>query len=266
MSVLKVFGQNLRALATERGTLAKACADLGLSKIQFQRYLRGESFPKPHILQQICVYFDVDARIVTERISPSLLAQMRSESAAPTAGQNSMIEAVRFACGTQDYFARGYDGFPDGFYSIIRPSMAVMDRFVRFPVFIKTHNGARVVRGFDAPEIYSQQVKLARREFRGILHHHSDGFSIVFYHQPPAQNVSHLFISPLSMMNSMSGFFGFATVGRAEMPGRRRVCRVYMEHLPNGFREAMALRRLPTFVAEDDIAMPIRQMLNLPLN
>ncbi|RUS58500.1 XRE family transcriptional regulator [Pseudorhodobacter sp. E13] len=266
MSVLKVFGQNLRALATERGTLAQASGDLGLSKIQFQRFLRGESFPKPHILEQICAYFNVDARIVTEALTPALLSRMRNETAAPTAGQSSMVEAIRFACASQDYFARGYDDLPDGFYSILRPSMAVMDKFVRFPVFIKTHKGARVVRGFDAPEIYTQQVKLLRREFRGVLHHHSDGFSIVFYHQPPAQNVSHLFISPLSMMNSVSGFFGFATVGRAEVPGRRRMCRVFMEHLPNGFREALALRRQPTFVGEGEVALPIRQMLNLPLN
>ncbi len=271
MSVLKVFGQNLRALAIERGTLAHACNDLGLSKIQFQRYLRGESFPKPHILQQICAYFDVDARIMTERLTPELLAQMRHRTLGSNAMRSNDVmsnlhEAISFACPIQDYFSRGKGDLPDGFYRIIRPSMAFLDKFVRFPVYIKTLNGARVVRGFDTPEIYAKEASFAMREFRGIVHQHSDGFSFVFYHHPPAQNISHVFISPLSMINSASGFFGFATVGRAEMPGRRRLCRVFVEHLPNGFRDALALRRQSSFIEETEIALPIRQLLNLPLN
>ena len=67
--VLGVFAANLRLLCEKRGvSQAQAARDLDLGKVQFQRFLRAESFPKPNLLQKICRYFDTDARILTEAL------------------------------------------------------------------------------------------------------------------------------------------------------------------------------------------------------
>jgi len=59
------FGQNLTHLIEGKTTVANVCRDLGLNRTQVNRYLNGESFPRPDVLDQICRYFDVDARILT---------------------------------------------------------------------------------------------------------------------------------------------------------------------------------------------------------
>ncbi|RCW84108.1 helix-turn-helix domain-containing protein [Paracoccus lutimaris] len=75
-SALPVFGQNLRLLTSLKGSQAKAAMDLDIGRIQYQRYLRGSSFPKPHILKKICDYFRVDARILIEPLTEDLLLEM----------------------------------------------------------------------------------------------------------------------------------------------------------------------------------------------
>ena len=37
--------------------------------MQFNRYMSGYSFPKPNVLEKICNYFQVDARIILEELT-----------------------------------------------------------------------------------------------------------------------------------------------------------------------------------------------------
>jgi transcriptional regulator with XRE-family HTH domain len=61
-----VFGQNLRELSKSYRSVSALCRDLGVNRTQFNRYLSGESLPRPEVLQQICAFFDVDARILLQ--------------------------------------------------------------------------------------------------------------------------------------------------------------------------------------------------------
>jgi len=61
-----VFGTNLRQLSASAPSIAELCRDLGINRTQFNRYLQGEAFPRPDVLDQICRYFGVDARILLE--------------------------------------------------------------------------------------------------------------------------------------------------------------------------------------------------------
>ena len=45
------------------------CRELSLNRTQFNRYLAGESFPWPDILQKICLHFGLDARILLQPLS-----------------------------------------------------------------------------------------------------------------------------------------------------------------------------------------------------
>src|SRR6056297_2884283 len=64
-----ILGKNLRDLIEEKGiSVAGLCRQLGINRTQFNRYLSGESFPRPDILARICNYFEVDARILLEPV------------------------------------------------------------------------------------------------------------------------------------------------------------------------------------------------------
>ena len=52
-----VFGQNLRILCQKHSSISSICRDLGINRTQFNRYLSGESFPRPDVLHKICIFF-----------------------------------------------------------------------------------------------------------------------------------------------------------------------------------------------------------------
>lgn len=59
-----MFGSNLKRLVRQYPTVSGLCRQLGINRTQFNRYLTGESFPRPEVLDRICRFFDVDARIL----------------------------------------------------------------------------------------------------------------------------------------------------------------------------------------------------------
>lgn len=63
-----MFGANLKHLCREAPSISALCRDLGINRTQFNRYLSGESFPRPDVLHRICTFFDVDARILLEPV------------------------------------------------------------------------------------------------------------------------------------------------------------------------------------------------------
>ncbi|WP_226688333.1 MULTISPECIES: helix-turn-helix domain-containing protein [Ruegeria] len=60
----RMFGANLRQLAQQYTSVSELCRQLGVNRTQFNRYLGGESFPRPDVLDRICRFFEVDARIL----------------------------------------------------------------------------------------------------------------------------------------------------------------------------------------------------------
>lgn len=61
-----IFGTNLRKLSARAPSIAELSRDLGINRTQFNRYLQGEAFSRPDVLDKICRYFGVDARILLE--------------------------------------------------------------------------------------------------------------------------------------------------------------------------------------------------------
>ena len=59
-----MFGANLKHLSGSYPTVSALCRELGINRTQFNRYLSGESFPRPEVLDRICRFFQVDARIL----------------------------------------------------------------------------------------------------------------------------------------------------------------------------------------------------------
>lgn len=63
-----MFGRNLQILSAPYPSISALCRELEINRTQFNRYLAGESFPRPDILHRICNFFDVDARILLEPV------------------------------------------------------------------------------------------------------------------------------------------------------------------------------------------------------
>ena len=114
------LGANLRSLAQNTTSISALCRDLGINRTQFNRYLSGESFPRPDVLFRICNYFDVDARIILEPLEEI--------------GTNS--RALLTHPEIADFLAPGVSQlpetmFPSGFYQFARRSFLDETLFVR---------------------------------------------------------------------------------------------------------------------------------------
>jgi transcriptional regulator with XRE-family HTH domain len=60
----KVLSDNLRKLMGSRPNVSDDCRKMGLNRTQFNRYLSGESYPRPEVLAKICAYYQTDANIL----------------------------------------------------------------------------------------------------------------------------------------------------------------------------------------------------------
>ena len=63
-----MFGANLRILAKKYPSISELSRQLKINRTQFNRYLSGESSPRPDVLDRICAFFEVDARILLEPV------------------------------------------------------------------------------------------------------------------------------------------------------------------------------------------------------
>lgn len=155
------LGANLRALAKSTASISALCRDLGINRTQFNRYLAGESFPRPDVLFRICQYFDVDARIILEPLSKigsnanSLLSHPEIDGFL-SGGVTHLHETI----------------FPAGFYRFVRRSFLDETQFVQGLVYVYRKDGATFLRGFEARAAMAQQGLPAgpkHREFKGLV-------------------------------------------------------------------------------------------------
>lgn len=140
-----MFGANLRKLSKSYASISELSRQLGINRTQFNRYLSGESFPRPDVLDRICSFFDVDARILLDpvdslQIGGSILnGPILSEFSGP--GVNNV----------------GESDFPSGFYRFSRRSFVNEAQFVVGLVHVFRHADHVYVRGYEAREAMRQQ-------------------------------------------------------------------------------------------------------------
>ncbi|WP_420586825.1 helix-turn-helix domain-containing protein [Ruegeria sp.] len=100
----RMFGANLRQLSKQYASVSELCRQLGINRTQFNRYLGGECFPRPDVLDRICRFFEVDARILLRPLDEIERAPTHPAAAALTdflgSGPSTLTESL----------------FPAGFY------------------------------------------------------------------------------------------------------------------------------------------------------
>lgn len=267
MSVLAVFGENLRILCQSHSSLSNVARQLGIGKVQFQRYLKGESFPKPNVLARICTYFGVDARIMLTPLSEDLMAQMRAAQPlqADWPGARRWQAAFAYAAPDTSYL-NGPHSLKDGLYSVWRWSFSRPNTIFRVLVQVSERDGVKTLRGYDPSSLYPNRQPAVSRVFRGVAVRVDVGYSIMFFHSAPELVVSTCFIARRALSgNVKDAWMGYATLSRDEAPGFTRLSRCVFLPVASECARLVRLAHEPAFYTPEEAPQAIRTLLMAPL-
>ena len=262
--VLGVFAANLRRLCSSRGiSLAQAARDLDLGKVQFQRFLRAESFPKPNLLHRICVYFATDARILTEAWPFADAAARAPSEAEPLRG---LLQAARYTGVSPAYFDHD-PGLPDGHYTFFRLSMSLSGHIARSVVQIKTLKQCRILRAYDVPVPPPPgwpPRNLRDREFRGIVFRQAVGTTILLVHET-SQALSSIYLQPQTSHFADTRYYGVTNYGRMSQPEVTNTTRVVWIAVPPRMSLILRAHRARGLYKPDAVPQDIADFLLHPL-
>lgn len=245
-----MFGANLRQLSASYPSISDLSRQLGINRTQFNRYLAGESFPRPDVLARICSFFNVDARVLLEPVDEI--------------GSKDDPISNPFLRNFVGPGARGVtpENFPSGFYRFSRRSFVDLDIFVVGLVHIRREGVNTFLRGFEARDAMRLQdlpMGAAEREFRGLVMQQEDGIAIV----AARSNSMTCSFNYLSRAASFTNNFwvGYATRTVPEATGGMRVTRMVYEHLGNTAAQAITPARGCGFCSDDALPDFHRRLL-----
>ncbi|WP_121063619.1 helix-turn-helix domain-containing protein [Chachezhania antarctica] len=245
-----MLGENLRRLSQSRGSISQLSRELGINRTQFNRYLSGESFPRPDVLQRICNFFEVDARIILEPVES-------------VATRDDLLGSA---------FLGGYVGagvadipeslFPSGFYRFSRRSFANQSQFLVGLLFVMRKGPYTLLRGYESKAVLRQQdlpLDPQTREYRGYASRHEDGLVLI----ASRKNAMTSSINYLARTASFNNNFwvGYTTRTVPETANAPRATRLVYEYLDKGWPQVMAAGRQMGFVSEEHLAdaMPLHR-------
>jgi transcriptional regulator with XRE-family HTH domain len=218
-----VFGDNLRALSADYPSIAGLCRDLGINRTQFNRYLTGESFPRPDVLHRICQFFGTDARILLE---PS--------NHLTSASFDLLSHPVVSGFFGEKPVAVPESLFPNGIYRFVRRSFVDETLFVRGLIIIHREDGYTFLRGAEPLDALRRQgLSTARRdrEFRGIVMRQEEGIMIIVTHRNSMACSFNFLASETSFQPNL--WEGYVTRTVREKISGIRAARMVYEHLGN---------------------------------
>ncbi|MEM7596812.1 MAG: helix-turn-helix transcriptional regulator [Pseudomonadota bacterium] len=238
-----VFGDNLRRLTSQFKSVSGVCRELGINRTQFNRYLTGESFPRPDVLSRICTFFDVDARVLLEPIDDIQL------------GYGDLINHPML----EGFFGRATvdvpdDVFPSGFYRFARQSFLDVSQFVMGLVMIKRADGYTFLRGFEprsALRAKGLSTQTYTAEFRGLVMRQEEGVMAVVTHRDSMSCSFNFLAQDTSFQSNIWEGYASRTV-REKVSGRRAMRMVY-EHLGPDCGRVLEVARQTGVVSIDKV-------------
>ena len=268
MSVLRVFGENLRLLCKTRPSIASVCRDLDINRVQFNRYMSGHSFPKPNVLQQICDYFLVDSRIYLEPLTPDDLERVRrGQSQSTLQAQPSYLhQAV-------DYFERGIaltvsqSELPDGIHCFWRRSFTELETASCNLISIKTVEGVRVFKSLELLKSQRNRAEISGRSTpssRGVVMRCSDVYALFAINPHPSRFISLTYFGNVYFSENLLS--GFMVLARKEYFQRRRFSRCVLELLSQTSNCILnAARRTSRKLSMEDLPIMIKDVIETSL-
>lgn len=247
-----MFGANLRTLSRQYPSISELSRQLGINRTQFNRYLSGESFPRPDVLDRICDFFDVDARILLDPVDSlntggSILnGPVLANFAGP--GVNEVTDEI----------------FPSGFYRFSRRSFISETQFVVGLVHVFRQAGHVYVRGYEAREAMRQQglpMDAQAREFRGYAIRQDDGIALMISRRKAMTSSFNYLARVASFENNF--WVGYVTRTVRESTSGTRVTRMVYEHL-GGFKGGVLEAARNTGFKTEDELLPFHRRLLQP--
>lgn len=246
-----MFGANLRQLSQRAPSISALCRDLGINRTQFNRYLAGESFPRPDVLHKICTYFDVDARILLEPVA----AIARSDGSIM---RNPAI--AEYLGGATRPVPE--ESLPSGFYRFARRSFLDEAKFVRGLIFVFRSRGGTFLKGFEAKDAMRQQglpTDPHTREFRGAVMAQEDGIAALVSRKGATTTSFNYLARIPSFENNF--WVGYVTRTVRENVAGRRVERLVYEYLGDTVADALPAARGAGFCTVNDLLPYQRNLL-----
>lgn len=238
-----ILGDNLRKLIVDYPSVAELCRDLGVNRTQFNRYLSGESFPRPDVLHRICHFFGTDARILlepVEKLHRSSYDLIGHPAVAGFFGSESIHVPKEL--------------FPCGLYRFVRRSFIDEAQFVVGLVQVHREDSYTFLRGYEPREALRTQglsVAPRDREFRGIVMRQEEGIMIIVTHRN-SLSCSFNFLAPeTSFQRNL--WEGYVTRTVREKISGIRAARMVYEHLGDNRRAIMATARKAGLISLDDV-------------
>ncbi|QFT59820.1 Helix-turn-helix domain protein [Sulfitobacter sp. THAF37] len=245
-----MFGDNLRKLAQGYPSISELSRQLDINRTQFNRYLAGESFPRPDILARICAFFGVDARVLLEPVE-----------------EIEQVPDLLSGAFLRDYVGAGArnvpeESFPNGFYRFSRRSFVEPDRFI-VSLALVTRSGANTrLRGYEVREALQLQnlpANARSREFRGAVFRQDDGISFLTARYN-AMTASFNFLTRVASFES-NFWVGYSARTVSEATGNLRVTRQVFEYLGPGIADALPTARAAGFCQADGLQPFHRRLL-----
>lgn len=247
-----MFGANLRQLSAKYPSISDLSRQLGINRTQFNRYLSGESFPRPDVLSRMCTFFDVDARVLLEPVD-----QIGS-------GQDPIANPF-----LRDYVGSGAvdvseDIFPSGFYRFARRSFVRQDVFIVSVVMIKRQGANTFMRGYEsksAMRVQNLPDDSASREFRGLVMQQEDGIALVVSRKN-AMTCSYNYLSRVASFEN-NFWVGYVTRSVPESVGGLRATRMVYEYLGPKVKDILPSARQTGFHTTEEL-LPFHRRLLTP--
>ena len=247
-----VFSTNLRKLCQPFRSVAGLCRDLGVNRTQFNRYLSGESFPRPDVLKRICDFFQTDARILLEPVERI------------TIGTDALRHPAVARFVRDDVTDVDEGSLPSGLYRFSRRSFVDPSRAMVGLIQITRDAGLTYGRGYESIQAM-RELNLdddpSSREWRGPLLRIEDGFAMLAQRLGGNTGSFNYFSQTASMGNSFWMGYTIRAVGEAmDTVGS---VRFVMEHLGRSFRTQMQAARSCGLVSYDALPPHHRRLLRL---
>ncbi|MGH1576918.1 helix-turn-helix domain-containing protein [Planktotalea sp.] len=253
LPVRELFGRNLRILSDTYPSVSEVCRQLDINRAQFNRYLNGESYPRPDTLAKICEFFGTDARILTEPLEA--ISQTRPDLLThPEIREFTALETS----------AVSEEMLPSGFYRFSRQSFLYPESFVMGLLFVYRRDGWTFVKGSEARQSVTEQglpANVRTRQFRGYALQWEDGIGAMVSRRN-ALTCTFNFIAPVASLNR-NFWHGYAARTVNETINTTRVARMVYEYLGDSTSLILQTARGSGFCELDELPAFHRRLLRV---
>lgn len=245
-----VFPNNLAQLMAREPSVSAFCRAVGLNRTQFNRYLSGESSPRPEVLAKICDHFKVDARILLEPL----------DQTAPRAEATPMVSALAGFLGPRRLDV-STDLLRNGFYRRWRNSISQPGKVAHMLTHIKDGDGARVYRTCVRKSGAVDDVR--DRRIVGVLIGSADSFILMTKFKDGPTMCHGVFEY---QHRSIEGVYpGISLFSRARHPNARRLVREVLEYVPSELGKLREVALHDQFCDMAEAPRHVREILTEPL-